>query len=831
MKRFIAMLLVVLTILSVIPVSVSAETKMPFKDVKTSHWFYKAVKYTYEKGIFAANNKAGDMFGPNVAMTRGMFVTVLFRLSGTDQTQYDGKTVFTDVPKNQWYAKAVQWANEKGYVAGMTPTTFNPNGKITRAQMARILALYAADVDGYDLTDVRESAFDKYADASKVQAWAKEGITWMSTKGLISGMGTDKGAPVLNPNGNATRAQAAQILMGYMEYHNGEYPVGSLTLGDTDLSEFVIVLGTTAFDHGETDYCDNIAAFLNNVFEAALGYKLPVYRDTDRPYVEGAKEILIGKTNREGTAVTVDREGMDRNTYIYEMQGDHLILASNEEMYATYYAATNFLEDVLGVTYYGLDRFGYTNMKAASIADGVRVVESMDFDYCSNFQYGGEDYFLGTHGEGVFVNASHNLNALGCIDPDCPYATEGTISYGHHLEHYLKSDPCFTDDKVIDKVIENVRANLEDEIGDNKDAYVHVWLNQDDLGDYCKGLDADEDGVPDCDCKQVYRLWGRSAPYVQIMTYVSEALTDEYPNVKYFSFSYRQTATRPKLASEISDEEYEKFLESYKDHKYIPPKDITPPSNCTVMVKTDDTACSSHDRYDTTCPQNEKYIDRFSGWCELFDSVCLHHFMVSDKYPTNPFPNIYELWSDYDFLCDYPEAKAIRTCANFHGNSTDFPGMRAYLNSKLYWDKEMTWNEYSAMLNDYLKGVYGDGWTYIREYIDTMEELSSENHWWTYGEQNDWYEIITEAQWRDGNFEYCKELLYKALELCSTEEQIRETEILTLCIDYIECQLAYRAGAKNFSELSTAFTEKQTRLGYENPENWAPELDPDKWIY
>ncbi len=821
MKRLIAILLTVFTIISVIPFSVAAK-EMPFKDVRESHWFYNAVKYTYDKGIFAANNAAGDMFGPNVSMTRAMFVTVLFRLSGVDQTVYTGETVFTDVPVNQWYAKAVQWANEKNYVAGMTATTFNPNGSITRAQMARILALYAAGEDGYDLADVRESAFNKFADANKVQSWAKEGITWMSTKGLISGMGTEKGAPVLNPNGTATRAQAAQILMGYMEYYNGEYPVGSLTLGETDLSEFSIVYGVTAFNQKESDRpdCKEIADFIGGQFKAALGIELPIYRDTDHPYVEGAKEILIGKTDREGAVVDIDRKGMDHNTFIYEMKGDFLILSSNEEMFATYYAATMFLEDILGVTYYGLDRFGYTNMKAASIADGVRVVESMDFDYCSNFQHGGEDYFLGTFGEGVFVNASHNLNALGCIDPDCPYATENTISYGHHLEHYLKQDPCFTDDRVIYKVIENVRANLVEELGDNKDAYAHVWLNQDDLGDYCKCAE----------CQKVYRLWGRSAPYVQILTYVSEALTDEYPNVKYFSFSYRQTATRPKLASEISDAEYEKFVASW-DHKYIPPKDITPPSNCTVMVKTDDTACSSHDRYDTTCPRNEKYIDRFSGWCELFDSVCMHHFMVSDKYPSNPFPNIYELWSDFDFLCDYPEAKAIRVGANFHSESTDFQGMRAYLSSKLYWDKDMSWNEYSAMLDDYLKGVYGDGWSYIREYIDITEELSSENHWWTYGDQNDWYEIITEEQWKDGNFEYCKELLYKALELCDTEQQRRETEILTLCIDYIECQLAYRAGAKNFSELSTAFTEKQTRLGYDNPENWTPELDPDKWIY
>ncbi|MBR4880944.1 MAG: S-layer homology domain-containing protein, partial [Clostridia bacterium] len=89
MKRFIAMLLAVVTLVACIPMSVSAaevnpETGMPFKDVKTGHWFYDAVKYTYDAGIFAANNQDGDLFAPNASMTRAMFVTVLFRLSGID---------------------------------------------------------------------------------------------------------------------------------------------------------------------------------------------------------------------------------------------------------------------------------------------------------------------------------------------------------------------------------------------------------------------------------------------------------------------------------------------------------------------------------------------------------------------------------------------------------------------------------------------------------------------------------------------------------------------------------------------------------------------------
>ena len=820
MKRIIATILIILTLISVIPVGVTADGGMPFKDVKTSHWFYNAVKYTYERGIFSANNADGDLFAPNTTMTRGMFVTVLFRLSGVDQTAYTGKTVFTDVPVNQWYAKGVQWANEKGYVAGMSATTFVPNGKITRAQMARILSLYAADVDGYDLSTARESALLKFADAAKVQDWAKEGIAWMSTAGLINGMGTEKGAPVLNPNGNATRAQAAQIIMSYMEYHNGEYPVGSLTLGDTDISGFSIVYGETGFNL-EAEDCSQIAAFLYGQIKASVGIELPVYRDAEHPYSEGAKEILIGKTNREGSAVSVDR-GVDTNTYIYEMKGDFLILASDEGRYATYYAATMFLEDILGVKYYGLERFGYTNMRSASIADGVRVTDTMDFDYAANWQVGGEDPFLGSYEESeLYLNMSHALPALACIDEECPYYSVDTLSYAHHLLHEQSFDGCFSDPDTIDRVITNVARILEEELGEDKDRFAAVWINQSDSGSKCMCTD----------CQSVYRLWGRSATYVHMQKCVANAFLNEYPNVKFVSFSYQQTASAPKSVDMITDADYNTFLAKFGDKKYIPEKDMTVPDNCVVMVKADDTGCSSHPRNDQNCTKNVKYKERIEGWCNLYNNVSFHHFTEANT-PFDPFPNVYELWADYNFIADYENVTWIRTWGRQGERTTDFRNMRTYLISRLYWDKDMSFDEYSAILNDYLMNEYGDGWSYIREYIDTLEQLSSENHWWTYeGDNARWDNVVTVAQWKNGGFEYLKTLLSKAQELAYTDEQKLNLSRLALTMDFVECQLAYRDGAANFSELSTAFTQKLAELGYEIPENWTPDLDPDNWVY
>ncbi len=821
--KIISIFICTLTIISALVLTSNAHVwgDNPFTDVKSNHWYHDAVKYTYEKGIFAGNNAEGDLFAPNVPMTRAMFVTVLYRLSGTDEA-YTGKTVFTDVPTNQWYAKAVQWANEKNYVAGMTETTFNPNGKITRSQMARILSLYAADVDGYDITEVRQSAFDKFADADKVQAWAKEGITWMSATGLINGMGTEKGAPILNPNGNATRAQAAQILMSYMEYYNGEYPVGSLTLGSSDISEFSIICGTTTFNRNYTEDCTEIAEFLNKHFKAALGIELPVYRDTDHPYVEGAREILIGRTNREGSVVTVDREGLDKYAFLYEMQGDHLILAPTEELYGSYYSATMFLEDILGVRYYGEGLATYTNIKAASIDNGTRVTENGGFEYASNFQPGGFDHFLGGFDEGaLFTNPSHNLPALACIDPACPGASD-PLSYDHHNVHYLVQNPCLTDPVIIDKIIENVRAILAKSLGDNKDDHVYIWLNQDDSATYCKCAH----------CSEVYRVWGRSAPYVQILTYVSEAIGDEYPNLRFASFSYRHTASAPKSAAEVSDSAYQGFLAKYGDQKYVPAKDITPPDNCVVMVKTDDTACSSHPRNDTSCSRNKEYLKRFEGWCNTFDNVSLLNFMDGNVSPHTPFPNIYEIWADFNFISAYPEVTWIRTYGGLSGESSDFVEMKTYLVSKLDRDPHMTWDEYSALVDDYLKAAYGDGWTYIREYIDTLEKLSDKNHWWTYeAKVNHWNDILTEEQWRSGSYEYLNDLIDSALKLAHTEAEKRAVRTIGLQMKYIECQLAYTDGLDSFSALCSAFAEELTALGYKVPLNMSDTRNPDEWIY
>lgn len=183
-----------------------AEVKLPFTDVKAKSWFADAVKYVYKKGLM--NGKSDTTFVPNEATNRAMLVTILYRMEGSPEVT--AEVPFTDL-KQAWYKDAVAWAYENEIVNGTSATTFDPNGAITRQQMAAILYRYNT-FKGYAASERAE--LSAFPDGGKVQAYAKEAMSWANAVGLITGSETG-GQVLLQPRGNATRAQVATILQRY----------------------------------------------------------------------------------------------------------------------------------------------------------------------------------------------------------------------------------------------------------------------------------------------------------------------------------------------------------------------------------------------------------------------------------------------------------------------------------------------------------------------------------------------------------------------------------------------------------------------------------------
>ena len=177
-----------------------------FTDV-AGHWAEDAIDFVARNGLF--NGYEDGTFAPDAPMTRGMLVTVLWRLAGAVPAAAPAD--FADVAPDAWYADAVAWAQENNVVQGMGDGLFAPDGLITREQLAAMLYRYVQQ-QGQGFTGAWAFLLD-YPDAESVSEYAYEPLCWMTMNQIIRGMGDG----TLAPQGNATRAQVATMLMRFAE--------------------------------------------------------------------------------------------------------------------------------------------------------------------------------------------------------------------------------------------------------------------------------------------------------------------------------------------------------------------------------------------------------------------------------------------------------------------------------------------------------------------------------------------------------------------------------------------------------------------------------------
>lgn len=170
----------------------TSKDNLPFTDVTSGSWYYDGVKYVCDNGLM--NGTSANEFNPNANTTRSMIVTILARMEGVNTS--GGAT---------WYTAGRAWAMENGISDGM-----NMEGKITREQLAAMLYRYAK-LKGYDVS--ASADISGYTDASSVSGWATDAMRWAVSAGLING----RTATTLTPQGNATRAEVASILMRFMQ--------------------------------------------------------------------------------------------------------------------------------------------------------------------------------------------------------------------------------------------------------------------------------------------------------------------------------------------------------------------------------------------------------------------------------------------------------------------------------------------------------------------------------------------------------------------------------------------------------------------------------------
>ena len=181
---------------------------LPFTDVTSGDWFYDAVAYVYDKGMMEGTTDT--TFAPTMNLTRSMIAQVLYNLE--ERPEAPGAAGFPDVAADAWYADAVNWAAARGIVKGYDTGAFGPEDSVTREQLAAILYRYA-QVKGYDTTR-GGMAVREFSDSASISDWAQEAMAWAVNAQVLSG----KGNGVLDPQGTATRAEVAQMLMNFVEH-------------------------------------------------------------------------------------------------------------------------------------------------------------------------------------------------------------------------------------------------------------------------------------------------------------------------------------------------------------------------------------------------------------------------------------------------------------------------------------------------------------------------------------------------------------------------------------------------------------------------------------
>jgi len=204
--RIIAMLLIVAMTMSLMPTTFAAENGGTFTDVGKGHWAYDYVEQAVALGLFRGVSET--TFNPSGTMTRGMFMTVLNRMSG-EVVDNDAPSGFNDVMTGKYYTGAITWAVEKGITTGITDTLFAPEVATTRQQAATFLYRYA-NAMGLELTEGETVSF---TDEAQISNYAKEAVSAMAAAGIIIGY-TDSS---FQPNKTITRAEAAAMFIRFME--------------------------------------------------------------------------------------------------------------------------------------------------------------------------------------------------------------------------------------------------------------------------------------------------------------------------------------------------------------------------------------------------------------------------------------------------------------------------------------------------------------------------------------------------------------------------------------------------------------------------------------
>ena len=245
-----------------------------FADVDANAWYADAAVYCRDNGLMSGTS--GTTFSPDTAMTRSMLATVLYRLAGSPAVT--GSDAFTDTADGAWYSDAVLWASQEGIISGYGNGLFGANDPVTREQIATILWRYSGSPAA--------EAGTAFADAGAIASWAVSAVDWARANGYVNGVDGNR----FDPDGTATRAQVATILMRYDQGNTTTPEPTPEPTPDPDEGTDVLIAYFSCTGNTEA-----IANHLNSILDADLYEIVPEvpYTSEDLNYGDSSSRTSI----------------------------------------------------------------------------------------------------------------------------------------------------------------------------------------------------------------------------------------------------------------------------------------------------------------------------------------------------------------------------------------------------------------------------------------------------------------------------------------------------------------------------------------------------------
>ena len=293
LKRLSAVLTASALALALSATAFAAVEDTGFSDVAADAWYGEAVMYCRDNVLM--NGTSQTTFTPDATMTRAQLCAVFYRMAGSPEVS--GADAFADTPAGAWYEDAILWAGQNGIMSGYTAASFGPNDPVTRAQIAAILWRYAGQPDS--------DAAENYTDETSIPSWADTAVDWAQASGTITGMADGS----FQPNGRATRAQVAVILMRY-DSRTAPTPEPPPEAGTDVLVAYFSATGNT----------ETIAGHLQGILDADLYEIMPEvpYTSADLDYTDSnSRSQVEGRDPDARPAISGSVENMEDYEVIF----------------------------------------------------------------------------------------------------------------------------------------------------------------------------------------------------------------------------------------------------------------------------------------------------------------------------------------------------------------------------------------------------------------------------------------------------------------------------------------------------------------------------------